>query len=79
MTQVTYRLTQHNVKSKTPLTDWGANGGIAGDGVCILDTHLPHHKVDIEGIGNHHLNSVKIGTVAGVAQSQKGPMDVIMH
>ena len=75
MTQVTYCVTQHNVKSKTPLIDWGANGGIAGDDVCILDTHFPHCKVDIEGINNHHLNSVKIGTVAGVVQSHKGPVD----
>ena len=40
MAQVTYHVTQHNVKSKTPLIDWGANEGIAGDDVHILDTHF---------------------------------------
>ena len=58
MVKVTYCVTQPNVKTKTPLIDQGANGGIAGDDICILDTHLPHCKVDIEGIDNHRLNSV---------------------
>ena len=79
MTQVTCCVTQHNVKSETPLIDQGANGCIAGDDVRILDTHLTHCKVDIEGIDNHRLNSLKIGAVAGVAQSHKGYVVAIMH
>ena len=64
---------------KPPLIDRGANGGIAGDNVRILETHLPHRKVDIEGIDNHRLNSLKIGAVSGIVQSHKRPVVAIMH
>ena len=79
MAHFTYRVTNHSLKTKTPLVDRGANGGIAGDDVRILDTHLPHREVDIEGIDNHRLNSVKIGTVAGVVQSHKGPVVAVLQ
>jgi hypothetical protein len=45
------------------LIDRGANGGVAGDDVCII--FRTSRTVDIKGIDNHHVNDIGIGTVAG--------------
>jgi hypothetical protein len=44
-----------------------------------LDTGLPTRTVDVEGIDNHRMNSVRIGTCAGVVDTHKGPAIGIMH
>jgi hypothetical protein len=35
--------------------------------------------VDVQGIDNHQMTNVGIGTVAGVVRSNKGPVVLIMH
>jgi hypothetical protein len=59
------------------LVDHGANGGIAGSDVRIIST--TGRTVDITGIDNHQLTKIKIGTVGSYADSQRGPVILIMH
>jgi hypothetical protein len=59
------------------LVNHGANGGIAGDNVCIIEKTL--QNVDIQGIDNHQLNSIPIVTAGGVVQFQCGPVIAILH
>ncbi|KAG7337111.1 hypothetical protein IV203_031603 [Nitzschia inconspicua] len=76
-TPIVYRVSATSVKSKQSLIDRGANGGIAGQDckvICISD-----RTVDVQGIDNHQLNSVSIGTAAGYVESHKGPVILILH
>ncbi|KAG7338517.1 reverse transcriptase RNA-dependent DNA polymerase [Nitzschia inconspicua] len=76
-TPIVYRVSSTSVKSKQSLIDRGANGGIAGQDckvICISD-----RTVDVQGIDNHQLNSVSIGTAAGYVESNKGPVILILH
>jgi hypothetical protein len=59
------------------LIDRGANGGIAGNDVCIIST--TGRTIDVTGIGHHQLCSIKIGTVGAYADTQRGPAILIMH
>jgi hypothetical protein len=59
------------------LIDRGANGGIAGDDVCIIST--TGRTVDVTGIDSHQLCSIKIGTVGAYADTQRGPAILIIH
>ena len=77
--RLTYRVSTHRHRSKSSLMDCGANGGMGGRDVRRLDQHLPHREVDVEGIDNHRMNSLKIGTCAGVVNTDKGPVVGIMH
>jgi hypothetical protein len=59
------------------LIDRGANGGIAGNDVCVIS--MTNRVVDVTGIDNHQLTSIKIGSVGALARSQRGPVIIIMH
>jgi hypothetical protein len=59
------------------LVDRGANGGVAGNDVCVL--FKTFCNVDIKGFDNHQLTHVPIGTVGGFVSTQKGPVIAIMH
>jgi hypothetical protein len=75
----TLRVSAHD-HSKTiqgALIDRGANGGIAGNDVCVIS--VSDRVVDVTGIDNHQLTSIKIGTVGAIAQLQRGPVILIMH
>jgi hypothetical protein len=59
------------------LVDRGANGGIAGNDCRIIS--YSDRTVDVTGIANHQLTSIKIGTVGAYARSQRGPVILIMN
>ena len=65
-------------KQRGALVDRGANGGLAGGDTRILTQH-PSRKVDIQGIDNHRVNDIPIVTAAGVVDTQKGPLVLIMN
>ena len=67
----------HAAGHKGSLVDRGANGGIAGDDVCIIAK--TGRSVDIQGIDNHRINEIPIVTAGGVVNTQKGPVIAIMH
>jgi hypothetical protein len=74
----TYRISAHKTKSNNgALVDRGANGSIAGSNVRIIST--TGRTVDITGINNHQLTKIKIGTIGSYADSQCGPVILIMH
>ena len=49
--------------------DRGANGGIAGIDVKVIATS--DRSVDIQGIDNHQLTDVKIGTVCWKCERER--------
>ena len=67
----------HAAGNKSSLVDRGANGGIAGDDVRIIDK--TSKTVDIQGIDNLRINAIPIVTAGGVINTQKGPVIAIMH
>ena len=76
---VTYRVSEHSrSKSKGSLIDRGANGGVAGNDVRRIDSNVVR-RVDIQGIDNHQITDIPIGTVGGVVPTNKGPVILIMH
>jgi hypothetical protein len=54
------------------LIDGGCNEGLAGTDVIILEETL--EKVNVKGIANVSLNSVPLGTVAGLITTTEGPV-----
>jgi hypothetical protein len=59
------------------LIDRGANGGLAGEDVRIIET--TGRTADVSGINDHTIRDLPIATVAGVVQSHLGPICIIMH
>jgi len=74
-----YKLT--NASSRTSLfrslVDRGANGGLAGDDVRVIDS--TDRRVNVTGIENHQIADVKICTVGAYSETQRGPVILIMH
>ena len=76
---ITYCVSAHaSRKRHGSLIDRGANGGVAGDDVRIIE-QSPHRKVDIQGLDNHQVNSVPIVTAGGVMQTQHGDVIAVLH
>jgi hypothetical protein len=59
------------------LIDCGANGGVAGSDTWLIDKSLC--SVPIQGINNHMIKDVPIGTVSAVVNTQRGEVIAIMH
>ena len=59
------------------LIDRGANGGLAGSDVRVIETTQRH--ADVSGINDHTISGLPIVTAAGVVQSHLGPICLIMH
>ena len=74
---VTYRVSAHMTQTPRSLVDRGANGGVAGKDVRVI--FKTPRSVNIQGIDNHQLCDVDIGTVGGVTHTQDGPVILIMH
>ena len=76
-----YTVSQHGSRkyNQGALIDRGANGGVAGEDVRIVDQHTPFKTVDIQGIDDHQITNVRLGTVGAVVPSQRGDVIVIMH
>ncbi|EEC43775.1 predicted protein [Phaeodactylum tricornutum CCAP 1055/1] len=73
-----YQVSRHTVQNTTSaLVDRGANGGLAGSDVTVL--HKTGRSANITGINEHTLSNLDIVTAAGLVESQRGPIVVIMH
>ena len=68
----------HNCTHCQSLIDQGANGGVAGEDVTVINIP-PHRHVKIQVIDNHDINSVIIATVSALDYSQAGPVIIIIH
>ena len=75
---VHYKTSQHQMgDSEDSLVDRGANGGLAGNDVLVIEHST--RTADVTGIDNHKICDVPISTVAGLLTSNKGPVIGIMH
>jgi hypothetical protein len=74
---VIYNISAHASKSCGALVDRGANGGIAGSDIRVINK--TGRTVDVQGIDNHRLNSIPIVTAGAVIKTQQGPVIGIFH
>ncbi len=75
MAKTSYTITNQETHMRGSLIDHGANGGLAGSDMLIVETK-DNHSVDITGMGNSKLENLKIGTVASKVTTKTG--DVIL-
>ena len=72
-----YSISNHVYAKHASLVDRGANGGLAGSDVRVLNSTM--RKVDVLGIDNHQVTGLDIVTAAGVIQTQNGPCIAILN
>ena len=72
-----YSVSSHKSWRVGSLVDRVANGGIAGDDICIIEKS--DWTVDVRGIGNHQIINIPIVTAGGVIKTQHGPAIAILH
>ena len=78
MSKIFYHVSNHmQVDHQGSLIDGGANGGLAGSDMRLLEDTL--QKVDVTGIADNTLSNLKVSTVAALIQSTKGPIIGIFH
>jgi hypothetical protein len=78
LNDVMYQVSNHK-QTTLPLAliDHGANGGVARSDTQLIDKSL--HSVHIQGIDDHMIKDVLIGTVGAVVNTQRGEVIAIMH
>jgi hypothetical protein len=76
LNDVMYQVSNHK-QTMLPLAliDRGANGGVAGSDTWLIDKSL--HSVHIQGIDDHIIKDVPIGTVGAVINTQRGEVIAI--
>jgi len=75
---VTYNVSEHHAsRQETALVDRGANGGIAGEDVMVVERGVKCATVN--GINGHAVQDLPICTVAATVKSNKGSIIIIMH
>jgi hypothetical protein len=73
LNDVMYQVSNH----KQTMLPLALNGGVAGSDTRLIDKSL--HSVHIQGIDNHMIKDVPIGTVGTVVNTQHGEVIAIMH
>jgi hypothetical protein len=78
LNDVMYQVSNHK-QTALPLAliDRGANGGVTGSDTRLIDKSL--RSVHIQGINDHMIKDVPIGTVGAVVNTQHGDVIAIMH
>ena len=74
---LTYSVGKHRADKPGALIDRGANGGVAGADVCVIE--MTHHAINIQGVSDHQVTDLKIVTAGSVVQTQHGPVIAIFH
>ena len=59
------------------LVDRGANGIVGGEDARVL--FMTDRTVDAEGIDRHQMNNIRIGTLCGYVQTNRGPAIAILN
>jgi hypothetical protein len=74
-----YSVSQHHItRNLGSLIDGGANGGVSGEDVLVLETSL--NNANIDGLpGSQSLQGLPLCMVAGLIQTQHGPIIGIFH
>jgi len=77
-TRVHIRTSEHTERVITnSLIDGGANGGLGGSDVRLLET--TDRLADVTGIDGHVISNIPMGTVAGKVMTTRGPIIAIWH
>jgi hypothetical protein len=74
---IQYWASSHHQVRTGALVDRGANGGIAGDDVWIINR--TGQQVDVQGIDNHQIVDIPIVTAGAVIKTQRGEVIIIVH
>jgi hypothetical protein len=78
LNDVMYQVSNHKqMMLPLALIDRGTNGGVAGSDTRLIDKSLC--SVHIQGIDDHMIKDVPIGTVSAVVNTQHGEVIAIMH
>ena len=72
-----YHVSKHSSSHYGSLIDRGANGGLAGSDVRILER--TGRTVSVTGIGNHELPGLDTVTCAALLHTNHGKVILIMH
>ena len=75
-----YRISQQGSdnKARGSLIDGGANGGLLGSDVCILE-HVPNSYVSITGVAGNEITNLKLAQAAALVDMMAdGPVILIM-
>jgi hypothetical protein len=75
---IQYWASSHRQFRTGTLVDPGANGGIAGGDVRIIN-RTGQQVVDVQGIDNHQIVDIPIVTAGAVVKTQSGEVIIIMH
>ena len=79
MHNITYSVSKHEHKPMNygGLVDRGANGIVAGNDVRVIAKS--HRRVNVQGIDNHQVTDIPIGSVGARLNTQHGPVIGIFH
>ena len=75
--ELMYKVSAHDASSDVSLVYRGANGGIAGNDVRVIEKL--HRHVDVQGIDNHRMTDIPIVTAGGVTKIQRGEVVLILN
>ena len=76
-THLTYTVGKHHADKPGALINRGANGGVAGADVRIIE--ITHRAVNVQGVSDHQVTDLKIVTAGGIVPTQHGPVIAIFH
>ena len=76
-THLTYSVGKHKADKPGALINHGANTGIAGADVRVIE--MTHRAVNVQGVSDHKVTDLKIVTAGGIVQMQHGPVIAIFH
>ena len=76
-THLTYTVGKHHADKPGALINRGANGGVAGADVRVIE--ITHRAVNVQGVSDHQVTDLKIVTAGGVVPMQHGPVIAIFH
>ena len=72
-----YHISKHSASSYASLVDRGANGGLAGADVRVLER--TGRKVSVTGIDDHELPGLDIMTCVPLIQTNHGKVNMLIH
>ena len=70
-------ISKHFASSYRSLVDMGANGGLAGADVHVLER--TSRKVSVTGLDDHELPGLDIVTCVVIIQTNHGKVSMLMH
>ena len=81
MHDVVYTVHTRNrsIRTIASLIDRGANGGVGGEDLRVIDWDDSGRTVDIEGVDDHRVRAIKLATLGGYTETNQGPVIAIFH